>query len=158
MNRQKDIKETTLTPPLLEAVIQYESIEAAGVAAKSVTDLSKRIDKSWEGGIILKNSLFPTGLLLTEGEREVVEQLLKDENDLAHLKITQRLRPDETKLEDVSKRINSSSSHAIFLALAAASGSVAVPEGTEVQSRPLKNLVSYLKQKEAAGVISLHNK
>jgi len=127
-------------------------------AAKSITDLSKRIDKAWEGGIILKNSLFPTKLLLTEGEREVVEQLLKDENDLAHLKITQRLRLDETKLEDVSKRINSSSSHAIFLALAAASGSVAVPEGTEVQSRPLKNLVSYLKQKEAAGVISLHNK
>ena len=27
-----------------------------------------------------------------------------------------------------------------------------------VQSRPLKNLVSYLKQKEAAGVISLANR
>jgi len=127
-------------------------------AAKSITDLAKRVDKAWEGGIILKNSLFPTKLLLTEGEREVVDQLLKDENDKPHLKITQRLRLDETKLEDVSKRINSSSSHAIFLALAAASGSVPVPEGTEVQSRPLKNLVSYLKQKEAAGVISLHNK
>merc|ERR1712066_1167443 len=89
---------------------------------------------------------------------EVVEQLMKDESNKPHLKITQRLRLDETKLEDVSKRISSSSSHAIFLALAAASGSVPVPEGTEVQSRPLKNLVSYLKQKEAAGVISLHNK
>eukprot|EP00090_Calanus_glacialis_P040697 TRINITY_DN710_c0_g1_i4.p1 TRINITY_DN710_c0_g1~~TRINITY_DN710_c0_g1_i4.p1 ORF type:complete len:496 (+),score=199.97 TRINITY_DN710_c0_g1_i4:1199-2686(+) len=127
-------------------------------SAKSITDLAKRVDKTWEGGIILKNSLFPTKLLLTEGESEVVEQLLKDENDKPHLKITQRLRLDESKLEDVSKRINSSSSHAIFLALAAASGSVAVPDGTEVQSRPLKNLVSYLKQKEAAGVISLHNR
>ena len=28
----------------------------------------------------------------------------------------------------------------------------------QVQSRPLRNLVSYLKQKEAAGVISLHNR
>ena len=127
-------------------------------SAKSITDLAKRVDKTWEGGIILKNSFFPTKLLLTEGESEVVEQLLKDENDKPHLKITQRLRLDETKLEDVSKRINSSSSHTIFLALAAASGSVAVPDGTEVQSRPLKNLVSYLKQKEAAGVISLHNR
>merc|ERR1712083_1235281 len=127
-------------------------------AAKSITDLSKRIDKAWEGGIILKNSLFPTKLLLTEGDTDITENLLKDETEKPYLKITQRLRLDETKLEDVSKRINSSSSHAIFLALAAASGSVAVPEGTEVQSRPLKNLVSYLKQKEAAGVISLHNK
>ena len=127
-------------------------------SAKSITDLAKRVEKTWEGGIILKNSLFPTKLLLTEGEREVVEQLLKDENDKPHLKITQRLRLDETKLEDVSKRIKSSSSHAIFLALAASSGSVAVPDDTEVQSRPLKNLVSYLKQKEAAGVISLHNR
>jgi len=125
-------------------------------AAKSVTDLAKRVEKTWEGGIILKNSLFPTKLLLTEGERDIVDQLLKDETGKPHLKITQRLRLDENKLEDVSKRINSSNSHAIFLALAAGSGSVPVPEGTEVQSRPLKNLVSYLKQKEAAGVISLH--
>ena len=36
--------------------------------------------------------------------------------------------------------------------------SVPLPEGMEVQSRPLKNLVSYLKQKDAAGVISLSNK
>ena len=39
--------------------------------AKSITDLAKRVDKSWEGGLILKNSLFPTKLLLTEGEMEV---------------------------------------------------------------------------------------
>lgn len=35
---------------------------------------------------------------------------------------------------------------------------VPLPEGQECQSRPLKNLVSYLKQKDAAGVISLSNK
>ena len=35
---------------------------------------------------------------------------------------------------------------------------VPLPEGMECQSRPLKNLVSYLKQKDAAGVISLSNK
>ena len=39
--------------------------------AKSITDLAKRVEKSWEGGLILKNSLFPTKLLLTEGEMEV---------------------------------------------------------------------------------------
>ena len=100
-------------------------LEQSGASsAKSVTDLAKRIDKSWDGGIILKNSLFPTKLLLTEGETDITENLLKDETEKPYLKITQRLRLDEAKLEDVSKRINSSSSHAIFLALAASSGEI----------------------------------
>merc|ERR1712226_1218357 len=85
-------------------------------------------------------------------------QLMRDEQDKPYLKITQRLRLDQAKLDDVSKRISSSTSHAIFLALAASSGSVPVTDGAEVQSRPLRNLVSYLKQKEAAGVISMNYK
>jgi len=125
--------------------------------AKSITDMAKRIDKVWEGGLILKNSLFPTKLLLTEGEVDVVDQLMKDESDRPHLKITQRLRLDQTKLEDVSKRITSSSSHAIFLALAVSSSQVPNTDNLDVLSRPLKNLVSYLKQKEAAGVITLQS-
>merc|ERR1711902_214850 len=68
------------------------------------------IDKTWEGGIILKNSLFPTKLLLTEGDTDITDNLLKDETEKPYLKITQRLRLDEAKLEDVSKRINSSCS------------------------------------------------
>ena len=88
--------------------------------AKSIIDLAKRVEKSWEGGLILKNSLFPTKLLLTEGEMEVggvwimklsflmeslfsssiltsvcsqvVEQLMRDEQDKPYLKITQRLQ------------------------------------------------------------------
>merc|ERR1719153_1274363 len=77
---------------------------------------------------------------------------------LSSSSLRERLRLDQAKLDDVSKRISSSSSHAIFLALAANSGSVPLPDEGEVQSRPLRNLVSYLKQKEAAGVISLHNR
>lgn len=54
---------------------------AGGVAgAKTVTELAKRLsmDKSaWEGGLILKNSLFPTKMLLTEGDMDVVDQLMK---------------------------------------------------------------------------------
>merc|ERR1711862_589952 len=99
-----------------------------------------------------------TKLLLTEGDTDITENLLKDETEKPYLKITQRLRLDEAKLEDVSKRINSSSSHAIFVALSASSAAIPLSEGQECQSRPLKNLVSYLKQKDAAGVISLSNK
>ena len=128
------------------------------ISAKSITDLSKRLERCWEGGIILKNSLFPTKLLLTEGEAHVCDQLMRDEKDQPYLKITQRLRLDQAKLDDVSKRISSSSSHAIFLALATSSAAVPLPTEGEIQSRPLRNLVSYLKQKEATGVISLVNR
>ena len=123
--------------------------------AKSVTDLAKRIDKVWDGGLILKNSLFPTRLLITEGEADVVDQLMKDENERPVLKITQRLRLDESKLEDVSKRIKSSTSHAIFLGLSLSSSQAPNIDNPDILSRPLRNLVSYLKQKEAAGVITL---
>ena len=54
--------------------------------AKSITDLAKRVEKSWEGGLILKNSLFPTKLLLTEGEMEVktVNSLIVVPNSWPH--------------------------------------------------------------------------
>merc|ERR1711862_80191 len=42
---------------------------------------------------------------------------LKDETGKFNLKITQRLRLDQPKLEDVTKRMNSSRSHGIFLGL-----------------------------------------
>merc|ERR1712227_844348 len=105
-------------------------------SAKSITDLAKRIDKTWEGGIILKNSLFPTKLLLTEGDSDITENLLKDETEKPYLKITQRLRLDEAKLEDVSKRINSSSSHAIFVALSASSAAFLFQKGKNVNPDP----------------------
>ena len=58
------------------------------------------------------------------------------------------------------KRITSSQAHGIFLAMPTSVSSPQSAEngGSAIQSRPLRNLVSYLKQKEAAGVISLAGK
>lgn len=58
------------------------------------------------------------------------------------------------------KRITSSQAHGVFLALPTSVSSPQSSEngGSAIQSRPLRNLVSYLKQKEAAGVISLAGK
>ena len=64
--------------------------------------------------------------------------LFQDENGKPHLKITQRLRLDQTKLEDVSKRISSSSSHAILLALALSSSAVSLADTPDILSRPLR--------------------
>ncbi len=128
--------------------------ELAG--AFTIEDIVRKTPKVWEGGLILKNSLFPTKLHVVEGNRHITDILVNPEtgSEIHNLKITQRLRLDQGKLEDVTKRMLSASSHAIFLGVVDATPPVI--ENTDLlQSRPLKNLILYLKQKEAAGVISL---
>lgn len=125
--------------------------------ARTMTEIARKCTVLWQGALILKSSLFPAKFHLTDGDSEIVESLMRDEDGKHNLRITQRLRLDPPKLEDVQKRIISSSSHAIFLGLACSTLTGASDDST-VQTRPLRNLVSYLKQKEAAGVISLLNK
>jgi len=118
----------------------------------NIGDMGHKSQKVWEGGLILKNSLFPTKLHIIEGDHHMAESL-KDETGKPNLKITQRLRLDQSKLDDVTKRMTNTRSHAVFLGLPTTSA--IMPDGNDVQSRPLRNLISYLKQKEAAGVISM---
>lgn len=123
-------------------------------SSRTLADLGRRCVATWQGALILKNSLFPAKLHLTDGDPEILESLMRDEEGKPILRITQRLRLDQPKLDDVSKRIAGSSAHAIFLGLPGSSNAVTVDDAA-VQTRPLRNLVTYLKQKEAAGVISL---
>lgn len=130
---------------------------------RTLTEVARRSPSNWSGALVLKNSFFPAKLHVTSGEASIADLLLRDEKGQPHLRITQRLRLDLPKLEDVSRRISASASHAIFLGLPASNstGNAASPvpdESSGVQNRPLRNLVTYLKQKEAAGVISLANK
>lgn len=126
--------------------------------ARTLADVARKCTVIWQGALILKSSLFPAKFHLTAGDADIVESLMRDEDGKHNLRITQRLRLDQPKLEDVQKRITSSSSHAIFMGLAGSTTAINTIEDTAVQTRPLRNLVSYLKQKEAAGVISLLNK
>ncbi len=122
--------------------------------AKDVSDICRMADKVWEGGLILKNSLFPAKFHQVQGDPRSAERLKDPDTGLRHLKITQRLRLDQGKLDGVSRRMNSSNSHSVFLCVTSAA-SVGQGDNPDMQSSPLRNLVSYLKQKEAAGVISL---
>lgn len=126
-------------------------------SVRTLPEVARKCTTIWQGALILKSSLFPAKCHLTDGDADIVDGLMKDEDGKHHLRITQRLRLDQPKLDDVQKRISTSSSHAIFLGLAG-STSTLPSEESGVQTRPLRNLVSYLKQKEAAGVISLLNK
>lgn len=126
-------------------------------SARLLPELARKCEVMWTGGLVLKNSLFPAKFHLTDGETDIVDTLLKEQSARNQLRITQRLRLDPPKLDDVSKRMAGASAHGIFLALAASISSI-TPEDASVQARPMRNLVAYLKQKEAAGVISLTNK
>lgn len=93
-------------------------------AAQTLPDVARKCVTMWSGALVLKSSLFPAKFHLTDGDSDIVEQLMKDEFGKPHLRITQRLRLDQPKLEDVQKRISTSSSHAIFLGLAGSTTSI----------------------------------
>ena len=44
-------------------------------SAQTVADIAKKTSKVWDGGLILKNSLFPTKLHLIEGNRRIADAL-----------------------------------------------------------------------------------
>ncbi|CAL8277356.1 unnamed protein product [Boreogadus saida] len=118
-----------------------------------------RLAMAWHGMLLLKNSNFPANMHLLEGDHSVASDLLIDGQtgrQVSELKITQRLRLDQPKLDEVARRIKVAGpgGYAILLAVPGAVEET-TPDGAASTQRPLRNLVSYLKQKQAAGVISL---
>ncbi|NXW51071.1 RBM15 protein, partial [Nyctiprogne leucopyga] len=126
---------------------------------------------AWQGMLLLKNSNFPSNMHLLQGDLGVASSLLVEGatgGKVAQLKITQRLRLDQPKLDEVNRRIKVAgpNGYAILLAVPGASdnrsaagaadaATTTTTTTTTSTQRPLRNLVSYLKQKQAAGVISL---
>ncbi|DAA17014.1 putative RNA-binding protein 15B [Bos indicus] len=131
---------------------------------KNLSEYAQTLQLGWNGLLVLKNSCFPTSMHILEGDQGVISSLLKDHTSgskLTQLKIAQRLRLDQPKLDEVTRRIKQGSpnGYAVLLATQATPsgpGSEGMPTVEPgLQRRLLRNLVSYLKQKQAAGVISL---
>ena len=130
---------------------------------ETLADLAKLYPIAWRGNLVLKNTGFPTRMHLVGGDPTVAELLLRSKDgkdDLIALRITQRLRLEPPRLEEVNKRMASAgpSGHCILVAFPGPTPSLSSPDGnadTTIQLRPLKSLVSYLKQKEAAGIVAL---
>nr|XP_020856517.1 LOW QUALITY PROTEIN: putative RNA-binding protein 15 [Phascolarctos cinereus] len=136
--------------------------QKAEAAASSAPAAAPKLCLAWQGMLLLKNSNFPSNMHLLQGDLHVASSLLVEGSTggkVAQLKITQRLRLDQPKLDEVTRRIKVAgpNGYAILLAVPGNSDSrsSAVSEATTSTQRPLRNLVSYLKQKQAAGVISL---
>lgn len=140
--------------------------EPVSSTSESLQDIAKRFAIAWRGSLILKSSSFPVRLHLIGGNPEIVEVLLRNVpgNSAPNtiLRISQRLRLDQPKLEEVSKRMNTAGASGYCMLLALPGSLVGEPPlDTETniptQQRPLRNLVTYLKQKQAAGVVNLIN-
>lgn len=120
----------------------------------------QKLTQVWQGVLLLKNSSFPSSLHLLDGDMKLASSLLVKASTggpVSQLKISQRLRLDQPKLDEVSRRVKAagSSGYCILLAVPGKSEDAAAQDAASSSERPLKNLVSYLKQKEAAGIISL---
>ncbi|XP_057701948.1 putative RNA-binding protein 15B [Corythoichthys intestinalis] len=114
------------------------------------------LPKSWRGVFALKNSSFPAQLYLLEGGAPFFGAIMRRNGE--PLKIAQRLRMDQSRLDEVARRIKAGrpDAFAVLLALQgpATAPRPAAPEGGP-QVRLLRHLVAYLRNKEAAGVVSL---
>lgn len=124
------------------------------------TAQGQKLSQVWQGVLLLKNSSFPTSLHLLDGDMSVATSLLvggSTQGQESQLKISQRLRLDQPKLDEVSRRIKAAGpgGYSVLLAVPGKSEDGDAQDVSNSTERPLKNLVSYLKQKESAGIISL---
>lgn len=119
------------------------------------------LSRLWRGFFALKNSTFPTDLFMLEGGaayfHAAMKDSLKNQNQPAQLKIAQRLRMDQARLDEVGRRIKLGrpDGFAILLALQGPVDRQAPGLEPGLQVRLLRHLVTYLRNKEAAGVVSL---
>lgn len=123
-------------------------------------DAGGKLSMAWNGMLLLKNSNFPAIMHILDGDLSVANSLLVDGSSggkVTQLRITQRLRLDQPKMDEVSRRIKVAGpgGYAILLAVPGSSDDSSSSDPAASTQRPLRNLVSYLKQKQAAGVISL---
>ncbi|XP_011405001.1 PREDICTED: putative RNA-binding protein 15 [Amphimedon queenslandica] len=127
----------------------------------TLSELVKSYPFAWRGNLVLvlKKTGFPARLHLVGGESSVAEYLLKSrgkdegKDEPCVLKITQRLQLVPSGFDEVNERLTKAGSngHCILLALPGPTD-----EGdNSMQLRPLRSLVSYLSQKQAAGIVTL---
>ncbi|KAK6320834.1 putative RNA-binding protein 15B [Coregonus clupeaformis] len=126
----------------------------------TLSEYAATLAKAWHGHFALKNSCFPANMHLLEGGSGFFHSVMKDhqaKGKLTQLKIAQRLRMDQTRLDEVTRRIKQGGSegYAVLLALQGPIDREAPPPEPGLQIRLLRHLVTYLRNKEAAGVISL---
>lgn len=141
---------------------------------KSIEQVRNLIEDTWSGVFTLKKHIFPTKFFLIAGCKEFAKQILpqQDSNKSSSyncLRISQRLRLDDSKLDELEKKIyemnhqtttttttklDSTSSFSLLISVPSDQLNEFITEN-QYHQRSLHNLITYLDQKNAAGVIPL---
>lgn len=127
---------------------------------KSVTDMKTLLEPytNWSGQMTLKKNSFPVKFYLMAGNKSLGQSLLPVDNKDMNLQINQRIRLDSSKLDDIEKKLSEkfdqdeSVTYSVYVCVAS---DLTKSDKSSLQKRPLHNLVSYLNQKCAAGVVNL---
>lgn len=116
---------------------------------QSLEDVCDKGPIVWTGGFTLKKLFYPTQLHLVQGSSQILDYL-KDQSGRYNLLIKQRLKMEQTRLDEISAKLNSNP--------ALLSISVGVPgpaPGPHVPNvKNLKNFIDYLKIKNSAAVVA----
>ncbi|RMZ98934.1 RNA-binding 15 [Brachionus plicatilis] len=127
---------------------------------KSVADMKTLLEpySNWSGQLTLKKNSFPVKFYLMAGNQQLAETFLPAHNTDMNLHINQRIRLDSSKLDDIEKRLSErfecddSVTYSVFVCVAT---QLTKSDKSVLHKRSLHNLVSYLNQKSAAGVVNL---
>lgn len=141
------VSSTTTSPP----------ISLCELSAQNLDELHQLRSPCWTGALVLKKSAYPIRLYKLAGDDDLIDAYLRNERgESVQLTVTQRLKLDQPKQDDVQKWLSSPSDQHAFL-LAAANTNALAAQGNlaDLQPRPLKLLVKYFKEKDAAGVVSV---
>uniref|UniRef100_A0A673AXY6 RNA binding motif protein 15B n=1 Tax=Sphaeramia orbicularis TaxID=375764 RepID=A0A673AXY6_9TELE len=148
-----------VTPPNSDAVNAaspaiHTDTHSSSSSPSSLSEFAQAtLSKMWHGFFALKNSSFPTDLFLLEGGSAFFNSVMKDslkqqsQNQPSQLKIAQRLRMDQTRLDEVSRRIKLGrpDGFSILLALQGPVDRQAPAPEPGLQVRLLRHLVTYLR-------------
>jgi hypothetical protein len=165
LNKSGEISSTKTKSQLINDMLVNRGLGDKLKTMSTVSDL-RASDQAWSGSFTLKKHSFPSKFYLLAGSKLFAQQALPSSHN-SSLHINQRLRLDSSKLDDIEKKIcdvnyNISSKENTNVAdLAQFSVFISLPLDLPIehpyQQRSLHNLISYLDQKCAAGVIPLPN-
>nr|CAB3265466.1 putative RNA-binding protein 15 [Phallusia mammillata] len=159
-----DKSKTAALPDTAMTEMQFKHFHAK--SCYTLHDLCQCFDPPcWQGGFVLKKVAFPVLFFLLDGDMGVFNRTTADPNSPTGRQtmfyLTQRLKLNEERVAEVSRRMKSvdASQTCIIVAVPGVpenlnvSGTLSGP--TPTQHKPLRGLVKYFKEKEAAGIISV---
>ncbi|XP_035242601.1 putative RNA-binding protein 15B [Anguilla anguilla] len=132
-----------------------------GGKPSTLLEYTETLTRVWQGPLVLKNSWFPTNMYMLEGGPAFLRSVMRESHTqgggVSQLKIAQRLRMDQPRLDEVTRRIKlgGPDGYAVLLAVQGPVDRATPPPEPGLQRRLLRNLVTYLRNKQAAGVIGL---